>query len=230
MVFKIYTSLILSLITFSSFATIFVPVSIRKQIQESSAIVKGVIESSSVKKINNHIVTEYLVKAQEYAGINSENGLVKFIQPGGVFNGQGTMISGTVDFKNGEEIFVILKSSTEGFWLQSLGLGKYVPFKENNKTFYKSVIFPKHPELGKISEESLQTITKEKFRFTVKNENNNEQNKIQHQAIYELKPHVKRKIASTNPEKENYFPFFMGGIGLLFILGMWLLKDKEENE
>lgn len=210
-------------------AAVFVPVSLRKQIQESSAIAKGVIEGSTSKILNGSIVTEYVLKTSQVAGLPASETEITFLQPGGVVGEKGSLVSGSVEFKAGEEVLVLLKNSQDKFWLQSLGLGKYIPFKDNNKTFYKSVIFPNHPELGKITEETLSSITKEKYKFFVKTEINNEGSKSQ-KVIYELKPHIKRKIASVDPEKANNSPFFIAGIGFLFLLGMWLLKSKEENE
>jgi hypothetical protein len=232
--------LLLSAGFFSSqvFATVFFPAPLSKQVEAADAVIQGDFFQKNSKRLNGQVVTEYQFRVQRYASKNSSEislhnkEYIQFYQPGGVVGNDAVSVSGTAEFKPHEFSTLILKKGPDGrFWLASLGLGKYESIKTHTKTYWSSTIFPKHKDLGKISDEEWEKLITKKFKTSWKSVlpeveiKAMDKNKI----VYEQKNKTQRKIASEKP-KPYSFTWMISAMAILFVLGMWLSKEKQVNE
>ncbi|MFZ4713053.1 MAG: hypothetical protein ACOYL6_05060 [Bacteriovoracaceae bacterium] len=236
----LFTSLFFLLWLGEVHATVFIPVPLSKQIESADAVVQGEFVQKSSKKIENRIVTDYVFRVQRFASRenpniffkNTEKDLIHFFQPGGVVGTEAMSISGTADFKLKENGIVILKKGPKGeYWLASLGLGKYDYVVKNGQELWSSSIFPTHPELGHLREMDWNEVLNKTFHSTWHNVfpeievKSIDKNKI----VYEHKFKAQRKIASEK-SKGPSFAWMVAAMSLLFVLGMWLAKEKQANE
>jgi hypothetical protein len=228
-------------IEFSSsqvFATVFFPAPLSKQVEAADAVIQGDFVQKSSKRMNGQIVTEYQFRVQRYATKNSldialqNKEYVQFYQPGGVLGKDAVSVSGTADFKPHEFSTLILKKGSDGlYWLASLGLGKYDSIKFHSKTYWSSTIFPKHKDLGRITDQDWEKLIAKNFKTSWKSVlpeveiKSMDKNKI----VYEQKNKSQRKIASEKP-KPYSFTWMITAMAILFVLGMWLSKEKQVNE
>jgi hypothetical protein len=219
-------------------ATIFFPASLSKQVELADAIIQGDFVEKTSKKINGHILTEYQFRVQKYATKNSQEipiqnkEFLQFYQPGGEVGGEAVSVSGTAHFKPNEFSTLILKRGSDGqYWLASLGLGKYEQKKSKTQTYWSSSIFPKDKNLGNISEKDWEKVIAANFKTGWKTVYPEieikaiDKNKI----VYEQKNKPQRKIA-TEKSKTYSFNTMITAMAILFILGMWLSKEKQVDE
>lgn len=153
---KSITILILILYNFQLFAAQFVPVTMENQLLEADAVLHGIFQKSSSKKMpDNFIVTSHYFHLLEVAGINQNEifNLDNFevYTPGGTYNGRSVNVSGVPSFKKGEEVILLLKKNMYGWTIQNFALGKYNIEWVQDKKVLKSAVFPRHPRLGSIS-------------------------------------------------------------------------------
>ncbi len=233
-------SRLLSLLLFliysaSSFATLFYPVTLEKQMEESDVIFQGEYVSQTSKKITGAIVTEFTFKVQRWASkqVREKSETITFYQPGGVVGMEGMSVEGVANFKPNESVQLILKKAPNGdLWLSGLALGKYNQIIEKEKTYWSSSIFPIHPELGKISTHRFDEVVTKHFPNGWQNTFPGVKVKAieGEKIVYETNKKPQRKIASEAPKKTIPFTWLMVGMALCFILGMWLAKPNHENE
>ena len=141
-------------------ATTFIPLSLDKQLEEADGVVLGEFKGLEYRKINDgRILTEATFKIIKSAGIkqseivNKNN--FKVVYPGGEWQGLVYKVSGAPKFFKDEKSLLILKNTPYGYSVKGLGMGKYEIYKEFDKTYYKSAVFPGHAKLGKISSKTL---------------------------------------------------------------------------
>ena len=175
---------------------------------------------------------------QKYATKNSlqipiqNKEYLQFYQPGGEVGGEAVSVSGTANFKPQEFSTLILKKGADGqYWLASLGLGKYEFKKSKKKNYWSSSVFPKDKNLGNISEKEWENVIATNFKTGWKTVHPEieikeiDKNKI----VYEQKNKPQRKIA-TEKSKTYSFNIMITAMAILFILGMWLSKEKQVDE
>jgi len=164
--FQIFLALTLFIGASASWATIFMPISLDRQLEESNGVLWGSYQGKSYKKLpSGQVVSELAFKVVYSSGIQKEEIInpnsFKVIVPGGIWEGMVYQVSGVPSFKLGEESVLLLSKSNFGFRLSNLSLGKYNIQSSENGVYLSSEVFPKHSELGSIRlskfQESLWT-------------------------------------------------------------------------
>lgn len=158
------------LLTFSTsvLSTTFIPLSLDKQMENASGVLKAEFIGLEYKKVSNdRIITEATFKMIESVGIkqseiiNKNN--FKVIYPGGKWQNLDYRVSGAPTFSPGEETMLILKKTSLGHAVKGLGMGKYEIETGEKGTFYKSSVFPDHSHLGKISSKKFEEAIYNRF-------------------------------------------------------------------
>ncbi|OUR93077.1 hypothetical protein A9Q84_21475 [Halobacteriovorax marinus] len=137
-------------------AATFIPLSLDKQLEDASGVLKGKFVGLSYRKMGeNKIITEATFQIIESSGIKQRDIInknnFKVIYPGGKWQNLDYRVSGTPTFKPNEVTLLVVKKSPIGFIVKGLAMGKYLIQESREETFYKSSVFPNHPALGKIS-------------------------------------------------------------------------------
>jgi len=82
---------------------------------------------------------------------------------GGTYNNETQTVDDYLNFKKGEEVVLFLKRQGENHFILNMGLGKYEVYWDQNVQYLRSVVFPTHPSLGRISYEKLNSMSFEVF-------------------------------------------------------------------
>lgn len=115
-------------------ATVMVELALEDMIRDADAVVRGVVERSSVRmdlrtgQLEPWTVTRLRTNAWLKSSSRApEAEIVEIEELGGVWNGGGSWIDGTPRYRVNEEVVVILKRDAEGH-LRTLGMvqGKFV--------------------------------------------------------------------------------------------------------
>lgn len=165
---NIFTSILLIFLSSRLEAATFIYTSLDNQLRDADAVVSGVITGSNfVKSSNGEIGTQYTMKLNKFSGIN-ENSIYHansftFLVPGGDWQGIRYQVSGAPEFREGEEVFLILKKSSADYTVFNLGLGKYSYKKIDGHEYLQSSVFPTHPDLGKLSLDKVESAVEKKF-------------------------------------------------------------------
>jgi hypothetical protein len=149
-----YILMISFLMSFNMRATTFIPLSIEQQMRDATGVIRGIYQGSSYKKErNDKVVTEASFKIKTMSGIKNHEVInknnFKVIFPGGKWHGVTYQITGTPDFKVGEEVVLLITKTNMGFFLTNLALGKYTIKKEFGKEYLTSVVFPNNAKLNR---------------------------------------------------------------------------------
>lgn len=134
----------------------FIPLSLDKQLEDASGVLKGKFVGLSYRKLGeNKIITEATFQIIESSGIKQKDIInknnFKVIYPGGKWQNLDYRVSGAPSFKLNEETILVVKKSPLGFVVKGLSMGKYLIEKNREEVYLKSSVFPDHPVLGKIS-------------------------------------------------------------------------------
>jgi len=137
-------------------AATFIPLSLDKQLEDASGVLKGKFVGLSYRKMGeNKIITEATFQIIESSGIKQRDIInknnFKVIYPGGKWQNLDYRVSGAPSFKLNEEAILVVKKSSLGFVVKGLSMGKYLIKKNRDETYFKSSVFPDHAVLGKIS-------------------------------------------------------------------------------
>jgi len=189
------TIILLSLFAISSaMATLFLPLSVKKHLTESSAVVEGeVISFESELDENNKIVTRVRLKANKWLGdLEFNEDEVSLFYPGGQVGKQVRKIDGTPEFSIGESVVLFIKNDNGVSWISNLGLGKYSIKRVGDEKIIVNQIFPTEPNMGQMTLKNFyrvaQDVKSEKFSFRFKEK-------------YEL--YNEQKIAQKSEQKHN---------------------------
>ena len=115
-------------------ATVMVELALEDMIRDADAVVRGVVEHSSVRmdlrtgQLEPWTITRVRTSAWLKSSSRApEDGVVEIEELGGVWNGGGSWIDGTPRYRANEEVVVLLKRDREGH-LRTLGMvqGKFV--------------------------------------------------------------------------------------------------------
>jgi hypothetical protein len=164
-------------------ATTFVPLSIKKQISDSSGVLVGeVINSQAFETKDGQILTKIFLKANKWIGVNPDHYHTEVYFPGGTVGDKSVQVSGTPKFVMGEQVVLMLKNYQGKNYLMNLGLGKFSIKKFGNTKILVNAIFPKEPKVGqmpletfyklakRIKGERFQTRFKDKYELQVESE------------------------------------------------------------
>lgn len=193
-----------------AFCTMFKPVLVEHQIEESSAIIIGSLIGQSFEKDElGMIVTKNTFKISLASGLThgflSENSQIDIYTPGGVLAGLVYHVEGAPTFKLDEEVAVFTKKINEKYWIQNLALGKYSIRKIGETKILISEIFPSNPQMGQIEIRDFYRLVKN-HKTSFLTVQNNQVNTLNHDIWSEnlTKP---SEIADRNHgEKRNRVP------------------------
>lgn len=154
---KTFVSLfILFALVLRSEATTILPLTLEDQFRNSDFVAHGIVKGQNYKKLpSGDIATEIVI---DLIGHSSKDGAevitptqYKFFVPGGVWGDIKYKVDGSPDFKEGEEVVVVLSKFKYGIKLSSLGLSKYSVKVKDDSKYLSSFLFPNHPGLSSIS-------------------------------------------------------------------------------
>lgn len=155
---KIFFTSIILILSFGYFAnaTTFVPLPLDRQIKTSYGVIHAIFQGSNYKKLSTgEVVTNASFKILETSGIKSHEIInrndFKVIYPGGKWEGLVYQVPGAPEFKEGEEVVLLLNKGSRGFTVNNLKMGKYEVYEDEGKMYLGSSAFRSHPKLGKIS-------------------------------------------------------------------------------
>lgn len=153
----------------SAFATTFRPTPPERLIYDSHAVIHGVFNGQTYKKLpSGQVVTEGIFTVIKSAGIKHNDVLNKnafrVMYPGGEWQDVTYKVFGSPKFKLGEEVVLMLRSSKYGYTVNSLLAGKFkVERHRDEGVMLRSSVFPNHEKYGVISYEDFNEIVKDKF-------------------------------------------------------------------
>jgi len=234
-------------------STTFVPVSLERQLKESSGVIIGEYLGETYKRMpSGQIITEATIKLDQTAGIdpnhlvNKNN--IKVIYPGGLWQDMVYQVHGAPKFSKGRKVALLLKKDAHGFWVNNLALGKYNIVKRDGELSLVSEVFPNHPNFKKITMNDftrmvsnvygteLGGLTKNIEVITVHHEKEHIQqyHHGDHHHGHNLKTKRKREIASirndeSSQKDEPKSPLFGLALMFIFIGGIFgLIRKKSE--
>lgn len=218
--------------TFDSGATTFRRMPLDQLVGESTAAaeVKLISKQSYMNKMGL-ILTEHIFQVTE--SFNLENDLdgefLKLEMTGGTVNGLTSFIDGAPEFSPGEKSFLLLKKIDNKLYLSNFTLGKYKVVQEGEEVFYVSSVFPKDPDMGKVSRDRMIEVIKEKFRIssvpTVKNENNKISKSLSPAKDISLKREPSQEFTKNLPVR-SLIIWSLGTFTIALILGISALKKE----
>jgi hypothetical protein len=146
--------LIFSIYSDTIFSTVFVPVPIKDQIIESSAIVMAhYLDKKSEKMDDGQIVTSLVFSLQKETGLSAKewgfDEILVYV-PGGQVGDFVTKVEGVPEFVSGEKVVLFLREQDGRFWLQNLGLGAYGVVKVGDELVLNNRVFPSNVDMGSI--------------------------------------------------------------------------------
>ena len=129
--------LLASIISLNVTGTTFVPVPIKDQIKESSAIVQGeIINFESEVEDNGKIITKVFIRADKWVDTKPQAGHLTFYVPGGQIGDRIYQVEGSPKFSIGEKVVLFLKEHNNKLWIQNLALGKYMVRKYGKQNIF----------------------------------------------------------------------------------------------
>lgn len=216
-----------------AFATTYVPVSIKKQIVESSGILQGeVLATSSLEDSNGRIITKVFLRADKWIGVNPVNNHLEVFFPGGKVGDRVQTVLGAPSFKNGEKVVLLLKNNNEKNWMLNLSMGKFMIKRYGVSEVLINSVFPNHPEVGQMPINSFyelaQSIKKTSFKERFK-----DKYEIQAQKQASTKYLIGgRTVASVDKSSQGadnlnttWLLIILGAIGGLFTI----LRGRKNN-
>ncbi len=205
-------------VALNSFASSFIPLTIKKQTKEAEIILVGdVINIESMEVGEGEFESKAVLLANKWMGFQpSDDRVVEVYYPGGVIGDRVHKVIGSPEFKAGESVVLMLKNDNGKFRVMNLGLGKFSLKKFGNKTVLINQIFPNYPDVSQMGIDQFfalaEWVKKEKFieRYKDKYEL---QKESQVNTVYKNRGRG-RSIASAERESRKVSAYW-----LAFILG-----------
>jgi len=145
-------------------ATVFMPASIEKQVEQASFGVEvELIKSVPYKNGNGFIYTRQDFQVHESFGESLD--YLSLDLPGGVIGEVGTAVDGSPQFKKGMRYFLLIKEIENKYYLSNFTLGQYEIQKIGNQTYYVSTVFPFDKEIGRVKKEKFIEIMNSKWNL-----------------------------------------------------------------
>lgn len=215
-----------------SYATTFVPISLKEQVSKSDSIVNGVVVSKSFENDENFgVITHVEVRAESSFGLKENQRVVDIYYPGGELQQQKIVVPGSPNLQVGEKAVLVLNQHKNNFWVSNLGLGKYSLKRVGSEWIMVNQIFPDHPEIGHLSwkrfkavvekTKGAQFVSREKTQFEIDGQ--------KFMARKKRKTRY-RKIAGTqnDPVPQTHIPIFW--LVIIFgALGVGLQVMRKNN-
>ncbi len=202
--------LLISLIFWAnkSHSTQFLPSSIDDQLVNSSAIIWGYYNDEVYKRLpTGQVVTEASFSIVKFAGIKNDEtfnrNAFKVLFFGGVWEDVVHDVSGAPKFRPNEEVVLLLRKDGHGHWITNLSLGKYSVHKDFEGTYIKSVVFPDHPQLGRITLFDLENSVRGRFSDDLHFANEKEEIFVNSSTNFETKPKL-QKGAQPNRQPSSF--------------------------
>ena len=228
-----------------SFATMFNPLPIEKQVEEANSGAEVTLnQSKAFKNQNGQIMTEFKFDVLESFNLEKdslENSQLVITMLGGTFQGVTATIDGAPNFSKDKRFFLLLKKIESKIYLSNFTLGKYNIQNIEGQDYYVSEVFPFNPNIGRISKNQMIDLMKTKWKLSF-NENQqilegsntliNSNKTVQN----EKKPEFKKRTPADDEKesivKEEVPVFFWGAIALLlFVFSFIYIKlGNSESE
>jgi hypothetical protein len=212
MIFAVVQYILLSFIGVS--ATLFVPLPIDQQINESDGVVWGKFIGAQYKKLpSGEVTTVGSFKVIKQSGLKYKHFLnrnkLDVLYPGGKWQGIQYKVHGSPEFLPGEEVVLLLKKTPFGFVISNMSLGKYSITKEKKGVFFKSTVYGDHKQLGKIDLVAFNGFLNKKFGNS-----------------FDDLPSFRKSIASKNKDQgreiasiqESKSPFLLKGVSIFWLV------------
>jgi hypothetical protein len=153
-----------------SYATLFVPLPIDKQVEEANAAAEVKLESArSFRDDRGMTMTEYRFNVLDSFSLAPEDldaGQLVMTMMGGTFEGMTSYIDGAPKFQIGKRNFLLLKKIQSKYYLSNFTLGQYDIVLVDGKDVLVSEVFPQDPKVGRISKEKMIELIKEKWKIS----------------------------------------------------------------
>lgn len=131
-------------------ATTFVPISIKKQIKKSGAIVQGEVLGLESIDRDGLIYTQVNLHLERWIGVEVKNNHISVFYPGGELGGVRQVVHGAPKLNLGEKVVLMLTLNKDEMWVNNLGLGKFSIKRVGKKEIIVNQIFPDHPDVGQM--------------------------------------------------------------------------------
>lgn len=231
-----YVSVLCLMLSLSAIGSTFVPISIKKQVKESDAIVYGkVINSESIPDAGG-VVTRVFIRTDKWLGLEVSNNHIEVLYPGGTLENIATSVAGTPTFREGEQVVIFLSQDKKGrYWGRNLGLGKYSEKNFGDGKILVNEIFPSHPKMGQIpSRYFFNLVPKLKAKeFTVRSKDKYEIQELRSRSRIKAEKKYGRSVAGVSNRKEEESRNTISIFWLLVILGLMggfsVLKNKRNS-
>ncbi len=127
--------------------------------------------------------------------------------------------------------FLLLKKIESKIYLSNFTLGEYKIITVGEKKYYRSAVFPYHPQIGLISKEKMKNLLAQKNSVVLKNSfipvSPIQQNPKIHQA--NTKAPVAEKMRAPANEESSFFSMIASGllVFLILIITVFMRKIKK---
>lgn len=227
--------LLFLLVSFVAMGATFVPISLDHQLRESSGVIRGEYLGSSYKKsANGDVITEASFKLKSMAGlkhhqiINKNN--FKIIYPGGKWQGVVYQVTGSPEFKKGEDAILLISKGPLGYMPTNLALGKYSIDREFGKEFISSVVFPSKDNLSQIPYEKFNQKIEDRFGSGLGEVNLDKFVYKGKEETSQLKSKGRKPASISEEEQEENNYGMMGLVALLAFLGFYSAFLSKSNQ
>lgn len=226
----------------SAWATTFAPIPFEKQLREADGAIEGkFLGTATIKNSDDEVFTQATFLVKRSIGFNqgqiANNQRVVVTYPGGLWQGINYSVPGSPKFKQGEEVFLILRKTDRGYALNNFALGKYTIHQDGAEKHLVSEVFPQHPDLGEISYSQMEHIIHRVFQ-TALDESGSDRNI--HMVADQMTPTsaktsmATRAPASIDSDSQEPKPqgmrtgFWLGLLfGILGIFSVWFARQRH---
>ncbi len=234
--------ILIALISGTAWATTFAPIPFEKQLREADGAIEGkFLGTATIKNSDEEVFTQATFLVKRSIGFNqgqiANNHRVIVTYPGGRWQGINYSVPGAPKFKEGEEVFIILRKIDKGYALNNFALGKYTIHQDGAEKHLVSEVFPQHPDLGQISYSQMEHIVYRVFKAAM-DESGSDRNI--HMVAEQVTPastktaKATRAPASLASEVQTPKPqgmrtgFWLGLLfGILGIFSVWFARQKH---
>jgi hypothetical protein len=208
----VFNGLLILLLVFPTYGTVFQMQSVDQQIKEADGIINAhFLKKRSIKLDDGSLATQMIFKLNQEYGIESDHlGTNELIvhYPGGAIGDEIVKVEGVPEFVEGENIIVMIKGNADRFWGMNLGFGTFKIINYGNEKIIVNTLFPRDPKVGQIKLEEFENSVKRIKGVALKVVNNpyfpTEKDSFQISRIPASLEHGKnRAIASTSKQEEN---------------------------
>ena len=105
---KLFIAFYLFVFSLGALATVFIPLSIKKQIKQSDAIVRGEVSEINFEEVGDQVTTRVTIYVDRWIGVDPNDHLVDVYLPGGKGTRHSQKVFGAPEFEVGEKIIVFI--------------------------------------------------------------------------------------------------------------------------